>query len=117
MMDFIHNNWILTQAGCDINSAQAFEGLFTLGSGYLHTRGSLEDLSLYELDEISKGLVGWFDLMGGSMEEGIKGNGFLNGQEVFTQLEGLNSSELDYVYEILKTRYFRSTTSLPMSMG
>jgi hypothetical protein len=79
--------------------------------------GSLEDLSSYQLDDISKGLVGWFDRMGGSMEEGIRGNGFLNGQEVFTQLEELNSSELDFVYEILKTRYFKSTTSFSISMS
>lgn len=92
-----------------------YAGIGTVVSSF--TRGSLEDLSLYELDEISKGLVGWFNRMGGSMEEGIKGNGFLNGQEVFTQLEGLNSSELDFVYEILKTRYFKSTTSLSMSMS
>ena len=92
-----------------------YGGIGTVVSSF--TRGSLEGLSLYELDEISKGLVGWFDRMGGSMEEGIKGNGFLNGQEVFTQLEGLNSSELDFVYEILKTRYFKSSTSLSMSMS
>ncbi len=92
-----------------------YGGIGTVVSSF--TRGSLEDLSLYELDDISKGLVGWLDRIGGSMEEGIKGNGFLNGQEVFTQLEGLNSSELDFVYEILKTQYFKSTTSLSMSMS
>jgi hypothetical protein len=92
-----------------------YGGIGTVVSSF--TRGSLEGLSLYELDDISKGLGRWFDRMGGSMEEGIEGNGFLNGQEVFTQLEGLNSSELDFVYEILKTRYFKSSTSLSMSMS
>jgi len=92
-----------------------YAGIETVVSAF--TLGSLEDLSLYELDEISKGLVGWFDRMGDSMEEGIRGNGFLNSQEVFTQLEGLNSSELDFVYEILKTQYLKSSTSLPMSMS
>lgn len=37
------NAWVLTQEEFDINTAQAFEGLFTLGSGYLHTRGSMEE--------------------------------------------------------------------------
>ena len=37
------NNWVLTQDKFDINTAQAFEGLFTLGSGYLHTRATMEE--------------------------------------------------------------------------
>ena len=37
------NAWILTQDQFDIRTAQAFEGLFTLGSGYLHTRASMEE--------------------------------------------------------------------------
>jgi hypothetical protein len=37
------NNWLLTQDGFDVRTAQAFEGLFTVGSGYLHTRGSLKE--------------------------------------------------------------------------
>jgi len=38
-----HDTWILTQDGFDIRTAQAFEGLFALGSGYLHTRASMEE--------------------------------------------------------------------------
>lgn len=37
------SNWVLTQETFDIRTAQAFEGLFTLGSGYLHTRASMEE--------------------------------------------------------------------------
>jgi hypothetical protein len=80
------------------------------------TPGSLEGLSSYQLDDISQGLLGWVDRMGSSMEEVLKGNGFIDGQDVFAQLEALSSEELDFVYEILKTRYLKSTTSLPMSM-
>jgi len=81
------------------------------------TPGSLEGLSLYQLDDVSQGLLGWVDRMGSSMGEVLRGNGFIDGQDVFAQLEALSSEELDFVYEILKTRYFKSTTSLPMSMG
>ncbi|MDR1543144.1 MAG: hypothetical protein LBS50_01785 [Prevotellaceae bacterium] len=35
--------WILTETEFKANTALAYEGLFTLGSGYLHTRGSLEE--------------------------------------------------------------------------
>ncbi|MBM4142426.1 MAG: glycoside hydrolase family 65 protein [Lentisphaerae bacterium] len=42
-MDCTGGNWILTQEGFDIATAQAFEGLFTVGSGTLHTRASLEE--------------------------------------------------------------------------
>ncbi len=81
------------------------------------TPGSLEGLSLYQLDDVSQGLLGWVDRMGSSMGEVLRGNGFIDGQDVFAQLEALSSEELDSVYEILKTRYFKSTTSLPISMG
>ena len=36
-------NWILKETEFKANTAMAYEGLFTLGSGYLHTRGSLEE--------------------------------------------------------------------------
>ena len=36
-------NWILKEKEFKANTAMAYEGLFTLGSGYLHTRGSLEE--------------------------------------------------------------------------
>jgi len=36
-------NWILKETDFKVNTAMAYEGLFTLGSGYLHTRGSLEE--------------------------------------------------------------------------
>jgi len=35
--------WQIEQVGFDLRTAQAYEGLFTLGSGYLHTRASLEE--------------------------------------------------------------------------
>ncbi len=35
--------WTLTQTGYDTETSRAYEGLFTQGSGYLHTRGSLEE--------------------------------------------------------------------------
>ncbi|MDR2684222.1 MAG: hypothetical protein LBB53_02425 [Prevotellaceae bacterium] len=35
--------WILTETEFKASTALAYEGLFTLGSGYLHTRGSLEE--------------------------------------------------------------------------
>ncbi|UCD71724.1 MAG: zf-HC2 domain-containing protein [Syntrophobacterales bacterium] len=79
------------------------------------TPGSLEELSLYQLDDISKRLVGGFDDMGSSGEEVLKGDRFLLQEDAFAQLEGLNSEELDFVYDILKTRYLKSTTSLSMS--
>jgi hypothetical protein len=79
--------------------------------------GSLEGLSSYQLDDISHGLMGWVDGMRTSIEEAINGNGFIDGRDIFAQLEALSSEELDFMYEILKTRYFKSTTSLPMSMG
>lgn len=81
------------------------------------TPGSLEDLSSYQLDDVSQGLSAWVDRMGSLMGEVLRGNGFIDGQDVFAQLEALSSEELDLVYEILKARYFKPTTSLPMSMG
>ncbi|MBN1286299.1 MAG: glycoside hydrolase family 65 protein [Anaerolineae bacterium] len=35
--------WALTEPAFDVAHAKAYEGLFTLGSGYLHVRGSLEE--------------------------------------------------------------------------
>jgi kojibiose phosphorylase len=37
------NNWIIEEKEFTAETAMAYEGLFTLGSGYLHTRGSLEE--------------------------------------------------------------------------
>lgn len=37
------DTWTLTEERFDLASARAYEGLFTLGSGYLHLRGSLEE--------------------------------------------------------------------------
>jgi hypothetical protein len=72
---------------------------------------------LNQLDDISKSLMGWLNGMGSAVEEVLKGEGFPQGQDVFAQLEGLNSEELDFVYDILKTRYLKSTTSLSIPMG
>ncbi|HPF37989.1 MAG TPA: glycosyl hydrolase family 65 protein [Phycisphaerae bacterium] len=37
------NEWTLTERPFRLDHAKAYEGLFTLGSGYLHVRGSLEE--------------------------------------------------------------------------
>lgn len=37
------NLWTITETEFDPHKARAYEGLFTLGSGYLHIRGSLEE--------------------------------------------------------------------------
>ncbi|NIS61125.1 MAG: hypothetical protein GTO13_10610 [Proteobacteria bacterium] len=82
------------------------------------TDGSLEGLSLYQLEDISKGLRGWLNGMGSSVEEVLKGDRFAQGEDVFAQLEELSSEELDFVSDALKTRYLKSSTSLhPNSLG
>ena len=81
------------------------------------TPGLLETFSLHQLNDISKELIGWLDGMGSLGEEILKGDGFLQQEDVFTQLEGLNSKELDFMYEVLKTRYLKSSTSLTVPMG
>ncbi len=42
-MNIDTESWTLTQQGFSRETARAYEGLFTLGNGYLHTRGSLEE--------------------------------------------------------------------------
>ena len=79
--------------------------------------GSLEDLSSYQLEDISTSLVGWINGMGSSAEVAVNGNGFLEDEDVFGQLGGLSSEELDYVYEILRKRYLKSTTFFPIPIG
>lgn len=79
--------------------------------------GSLEGLSSYQLDDISKGLMGWLNGMGGSWEEILEGDGFHQEEDVFTQLEELNSLELDFVYDALRTRYLKTSTSFSRSIG
>jgi hypothetical protein len=74
-------------------------------------RESFENLSLQELDDVSRELVGWIPEMGNSLEEIFKENGFLQEEAVFARLEGLNSWELDFVYDALKVGYFKSSTS------
>jgi trehalose/maltose hydrolase-like predicted phosphorylase len=37
------DRWCLTESAFSPDTARAYEGLFTLGSGYLHVRGSLEE--------------------------------------------------------------------------
>jgi trehalose/maltose hydrolase-like predicted phosphorylase len=37
------DTWTIVQNGYHAATARAYEGLFTLGSGYLHVRGSLEE--------------------------------------------------------------------------
>jgi trehalose/maltose hydrolase-like predicted phosphorylase len=39
----MENLWTITETVFDPSTARAYEGLFTLGSGYLHVRGSLEE--------------------------------------------------------------------------
>jgi len=94
-----------------------FGGMEVLVSPFAH--GSFEGLSLYQLEDISKGLRGWLNGMGSSVEEVLKEDLFVQGQDVFTQLEELSSEELDFVYDALKARYLKTSTSLfvPMDMG
>jgi kojibiose phosphorylase len=35
--------WVISETQFSVETARAYEGLFTLGSGYLHVRGSLEE--------------------------------------------------------------------------
>ncbi len=95
------------------------EGYFAgVGTGaYPFSPGTLEGLSLYQLNEISQGLMVLANGMGSSMEEALRGDGLLEVQDVFAQLEGLDSEELDFIYQRLRTRYFKSSTSLPMRVG
>ncbi len=37
------DGWSIVESGFDVETNRAYEGLFTLGSGYLHVRGSLEE--------------------------------------------------------------------------
>ncbi|HPD32616.1 MAG TPA: glycoside hydrolase family 65 protein, partial [Phycisphaerae bacterium] len=37
------NDWSIIESPFHVETAKAYEGLFTLGSGYLHVRGSLEE--------------------------------------------------------------------------
>jgi hypothetical protein len=90
-------------------------GIGTVVSSF--TPGSLEGLSSYVLEDISEGLMGWLNGMGSSAEVAVNGNGFLGGEDVFAQLGGLSSEELDFVYDILKTRYLKSTTFFPIPIG
>ncbi len=39
----MHDDWTIAETRFDPATAKAYEGLFTLGSGYLHVRGSLEE--------------------------------------------------------------------------
>ncbi len=77
----------------------------------------LENLSLHQLNDISGELMGWLDGMRNSGDEILRRYGFLQEEEVLTQLEGLDSKELEFVYDVLKTRYLRSSTSLSLLMG
>lgn len=37
------DGWIISEVAFDVDNNRKFEGLFTIGSGYLHMRGSLEE--------------------------------------------------------------------------
>ena len=114
---FFKEGWFLTGSrGIGEETLEEYFG----GTGAVvspFTPGSLEGLSSYQLGDISRRLMGWLDVMGSSVEEVLKGDEFLQGQDTFAQLDGLNSEELDFVYDILRTRYFKSTTSFSMPMG
>jgi hypothetical protein len=92
-----------------------FEGIGAVVSTV--TPGLLEGLSSYQLEDISTSLMGWLNGMGSSVEEVLKGDEFPRGQDVFAQLEELNSEELDFMDDVLKTEYLKSTTYLSISMG
>jgi hypothetical protein len=76
----------------------------------------LESLSLHQLNDISRELMAWLGEMGILEEEILEGNGFFQ-EEVFSHLEGLNSRELDFVYDVLKARYRKSSTSVSTPLG
>lgn len=78
--------------------------------------GPLETIPLSQLDDISRGLMGWLNGMESAVEV-LKGNESLRGQDIFAQLEELSSEELDFVYDVLRTRFLKSPSSLSMPIG
>lgn len=78
--------------------------------------GPLETIPSSQLDDISRGLMGWLNGME-SVAEVLKGDESLRGQDIFAQLEELSSEELDFVYDVLRTRFLKSPSSLPMPIG
>jgi hypothetical protein len=98
---------------------ETVEGYFEgVGTGfYPLALGTLEGLTLYQLNEISQGLMASINGMRGSIEGTLRGDGFNGSNDVFALLEELDSEELDFIYQRLRTRYFKSSTSLPMRVG
>jgi hypothetical protein len=60
--------------------------------------------------------MAWLGEMGILEEEILEGNGFFQ-EEVFSHLRGLNSRELDFVYDVLKARYRKSSTAVSIPLG
>lgn len=77
----------------------------------------LGNLSLHQLNDISVELMGRLDEMGSLGEQILKKYGLFQEEEVLAQLEGLSSEELDFVYDVLKTKYLKSTSSVSMPIG
>jgi hypothetical protein len=78
--------------------------------------GLFETIPLSQLDDISRDLMGWLNGIE-SAAEVLEGNESLRGQGIFAQLEELSSEELECVYDVLRTRFFKSPSSLSMPIG
>jgi hypothetical protein len=79
--------------------------------------GSLEDLSSYQLEDISTSLVGWLSGMG----SGCKGERIPGGRRRLrpaggTQFRGTGLC-VRHTYDILRRRYLKSTTFFPIPIG
>jgi hypothetical protein len=78
--------------------------------------GPLEGIPLSQLDDIARGLMGGLNGMESAVEV-FKGNESLRSQDIFAPLEELSSEELDFVYDVLRTRFLKSPSSLSMPIG
>jgi len=78
--------------------------------------GPLETIPLSQLDDILRGLMGWLNGMESAVEV-LTGDESLRGHDDFAQLEELSSEELDFVYDVLRTRFLKSPSSLSMPIG
>jgi len=70
---FFKTGWFWTESAGIRGEAvnDYFEGIGAFAPSF--TSASLEGLSLRQLDDVSKGLLGWVDRMGSSMEEVLEG--------------------------------------------
>jgi hypothetical protein len=114
---FFKTGWFGTESRG--KGGETVEGYFeVVGTGFHpFAPGILEGLTSYQLNEISQDLMASLNGMRGSMEETLRGSEFNGSQDVVALLEDLDSEELDFIYQRLRARYFKSSTSLPMGVG